>query len=87
MPCRVRPGGWNWWYTVVAAQSGTVNPGFELELNDGPAMDLRQTLQPADRPATDGTFWYGLDRSILHQSGPGVGRAAGIRGLRRNTTA
>lgn len=56
-------------YTVATAQSGTAQPGFELELNDGPAMAFRQSLQPADRPAADGTFWYGLDRSILHQSG------------------
>jgi len=56
-------------YTVAAAQSGTAEPGFELELNDGPAMAFRQSLQPADRPAADGAFWYGLDRSILHQSG------------------
>ncbi len=56
-------------YTVAAARSGTPEPGFELELNDGAAMPFRQTLHPADRPAADGTFWYGLDRSILHQSG------------------
>lgn len=56
-------------YTVDTAQSGTAEPGFELELNDGPAMAFRQSLQPADRPVADGTFWYGLDRSILHQSG------------------
>ena len=56
-------------YTVATAQSGTAKPGFELELNDGPAMAFRQSLQPADRPVADGTFWYGLDRSILHQSG------------------
>lgn len=56
-------------YTVATAQSGTAQPGFELEMNDSPAMAFRQSLQPADRPATDGTFWYGLDRSILHQSG------------------
>ena len=56
-------------YTVATAHSGTGKPGFELELNDGPDMDFRQTFRPADRPAADGTFWYGLDRSILHQSG------------------
>jgi len=32
-------------------------------------MTFRQTLRPADRPAADGTFWYGPDRSILHRSG------------------
>ena len=56
-------------YTEATARSGTTEPGFELELNDGPDMEFRQTLRPADRPAGDGTFWYGLDRSILHQSG------------------
>lgn len=56
-------------YTLDTAQSGTARPGFELELNDGPAMAFRQSLQPADRPVADGTFWYGLDRSILHQGG------------------
>ena len=56
-------------YTAAAARSGTPEPGFELELNDGPAMGFRQTLRPTDRPVADGTFWYGLDRSILHQSG------------------
>lgn len=56
-------------YTEAAARSGTKKPAFELELNDGPAMDFRQTLRPADRQAADGRFWYGLDRSILHQSG------------------
>lgn len=56
-------------YTLATAQSGTPEPGFELELNDGPAMDFRQTLHPADRPVADGKFWYGLDRSILHQNG------------------
>lgn len=55
-------------YTEATAQSGTAEPGFELELNDGPAMAFRQSLRPADRPAADGAFWYGLDRSILHQS-------------------
>ncbi|TNM60187.1 nucleotidyltransferase domain-containing protein [Streptomyces sp. NP160] len=56
-------------YTDAVARSGTAEPGFELELNDGPAMDFRQTLHPRDRRPADGTFWYGLDRSILHQSG------------------
>lgn len=56
-------------YTVATAQSGTVEPGFEVELNDGPAMRFRQTLRAADRSAADGRFWYGLDRSLLHHSG------------------
>ena len=56
-------------YTLATAQSGTPDPGFELELNDGPSMDFRQSFHPTDRPIADGTFWYGLDRSTLHQSG------------------
>jgi hypothetical protein len=56
-------------YTVGAAQSGTAEPAYQVELNDGPAMAFRQTLDPADRSRADGTFWYGLDRSILRQSG------------------
>ena len=56
-------------YTLAAVQSGTADPGFELELNDGAAMAFRQTFHPADRPAADGAFWYGIDRSILHRSG------------------
>lgn len=51
------------------AMSGAAEPGFELELNTGPRMDLRVTFRPEDRPAGDGHFWYGLDRSILHQHG------------------
>ena len=49
--------------------SGTAEPGFELELNTGVGMGFRVTLQPEDRPVEDGLFWYGVDRSILHQSG------------------
>lgn len=56
-------------YTLATAQSATAEPAFELELNDGPSMAFRQSLHPDDRPDEDGTFWYGLDRSILHQSG------------------
>lgn len=56
-------------YTVAAARSGTSEPAFELELNDGPAMGFRQSLLSAERPRADGMFWYGLDRSMLHQSG------------------
>jgi predicted nucleotidyltransferase len=56
-------------YRREVAMSGTAEPGFELELNTGAGMDFRVTLQPEDRPVEDGLFWYGLDRSILHQSG------------------
>lgn len=56
-------------YALAVARSGTIEPAYEVELNDGPAMAFRQTLRPEDRPAADGTFWYGLDRSILSQNG------------------
>jgi predicted nucleotidyltransferase len=56
-------------YRREVAMSGTAEPGFELELNTGACMDFRVTLQPEDRPVEDGLFWYGVDRSILHQSG------------------
>ncbi|MBL6275841.1 nucleotidyltransferase domain-containing protein [Micromonospora fiedleri] len=56
-------------YRREVARSGTCEPGFEVELNTGAGMDFRVSYTPADRPATDGLFWYGLDRSILHQSG------------------
>ncbi|MET8320887.1 nucleotidyltransferase domain-containing protein [Micromonospora sp. NPDC005189] len=65
-------------YRRAVAVSGTPEPGFEVELNAGSGMPFRCTLDPADRPAADGRFWYGLDRSILHQSGlPLLGPPAG----------
>ncbi|SCG68985.1 nucleotidyltransferase [Micromonospora inositola] len=59
-------------YRREVAASGTPDPGFEVELNTGPAMPFRATYAPADRPAADGRFWYALDRSILHQAGLAV---------------
>lgn len=59
-------------YRRVVAASGRPDPGFECELNDGPRMPFRATVDPAERPAADGAFWYGLDRSILHQAGLAV---------------
>ncbi|MFG1884055.1 nucleotidyltransferase domain-containing protein [Micromonospora sp. NPDC049102] len=56
-------------YRRAVAAAGSPEPGFEVELNTGRAMPFRRTLDPADRPDVDGRFWYGLDRSILHQSG------------------
>ena len=55
-------------YRRDAVRIGTTAPAFELELNDGPAMPFRQTFDPADRPADDGTFWYALDRDIARQT-------------------
>ena len=56
-------------YTRAVAGSGTAEPGFEVELNTGARMPFRVTWDPAERSAADGRFWYGLDRSILHQRG------------------
>lgn len=56
-------------YRQEVTASGTPEPGFELELNSGPRMETRVTLSPRDRPAADGHFWYGLDRSILATHG------------------
>jgi predicted nucleotidyltransferase len=56
-------------YRRDVAISGTADPGFELELNTGAGMEFRATLRAEDRPVEDGLFWYGLDRSLLHQSG------------------
>ena len=56
-------------YRRAVAASGTPQPGFEVELNTGARMDFRATYDPRDRPVADGLFWYGLDRSLLHQSG------------------
>ncbi|MEU4640307.1 nucleotidyltransferase domain-containing protein [Micromonospora sp. NPDC023814] len=56
-------------YRRAVAASGTPEPGFEVELNTGARMAFRATWAAADRPAGDGLFWYGLDRSILHQCG------------------
>ncbi|WBB54331.1 nucleotidyltransferase domain-containing protein [Verrucosispora sp. WMMD573] len=56
-------------YQQEVARSGTPEPGFEVELNTGARMDFRVSYEPAQRPSADGLFWYGLDRSILHQSG------------------
>ncbi|MDH6460863.1 hypothetical protein M2302_001024 [Micromonospora sp. A200] len=56
-------------YTRAVAGSGTPEPGFEVELNTGAQMPFRATWDPAERPAADGRFWYGLDRDILHEHG------------------
>ncbi|MFC4150109.1 nucleotidyltransferase domain-containing protein [Micromonospora mangrovi] len=56
-------------YRRDVARSGSPEPGFEVELNSGPAMPFRATYDPADRPAADGRFWYALDRAILRSGG------------------
>lgn len=56
-------------YRDRIAAGGGAEPGFELELNTGAGMPFRATLRPEDRPAADGSFWYVLDRSLLHDRG------------------
>ncbi|WP_036372686.1 nucleotidyltransferase [Micromonospora sp. ATCC 39149] len=56
-------------YHHEVARSGTPEPGFEVELNTGAGMPSRVTWSGDERPASDGRFWYGLDRSILHSCG------------------
>jgi hypothetical protein len=56
-------------YRRAMAASRSGEPGFEVELNSGAQMAFVATFDPDERPAADGRFWYGLDRSILHQSG------------------
>ncbi|XTZ16687.1 nucleotidyltransferase domain-containing protein [Micromonospora echinospora] len=56
-------------YREAVARSGTPEPGYEVELNTGRGLPFRAGVDGPDRPAADGLFWYGLDRSILHQHG------------------
>jgi hypothetical protein len=56
-------------YREAVTRSGTPEPGYEVELNTGREMLFRAGVAGPDRPAADGLFWYGLDRSILHQHG------------------
>ncbi|MBM0260067.1 nucleotidyltransferase domain-containing protein [Micromonospora sp. 4G55] len=56
-------------YTRAVAGSGTPEPGFEVELNTGAQMPFRATWDPAERPAADGRFWYGLDRDSCTSTG------------------
>lgn len=59
-------------YRADVAAAGRIEPDFEVELNTGARMDFRATLDPADRPAQDGQFWYGVDRGILADHGQAV---------------
>lgn len=59
-------------YRTDVAGSGSVEAGFEVELNTGARMDFRATFDPADRPAADGAFWYAIDRGILADHGRAV---------------
>lgn len=59
-------------YRAEVAGSGGAEPGFEVELNTGARMAFRATIDPADRPAADGQFWYAIDRGILADHGRAV---------------
>ncbi len=59
-------------YSAAAAAAGGPAPGFEVELNTGPRMAYRVTYAGTDRQERDGTFWYGIDRSILAECGVAV---------------
>lgn len=56
-------------YWRAVAGAGDAEPGFEVELNTGPAMPFRATYGGTERPAEDGRFWYAIDRSILREYG------------------
>lgn len=56
-------------YQADTIRSASLEPAFELELNDGPAMPFRVNISPLDRDPADGLFWYTLDRDIVAQRG------------------
>lgn len=56
-------------YQADTIRSASLEPAFELELNDGPAMPFRVNTSPLDRDPADGLFWYTLDRDIVAQRG------------------
>jgi hypothetical protein len=56
-------------YRREVAGSARPDAAFEMELNTGQDMAFRATERPGDRPEEDGSFWYGLDRDILHSHG------------------
>jgi hypothetical protein len=52
-------------YPRATAESGTAEPGFELNLNTGARMDFRVDFAPGEIE----DFWFAIDRSILRQAG------------------
>jgi hypothetical protein len=56
-------------YPLATAHAAGGGPGFVLELNDGPAMPYRAALDPSERSADAGGFWYVVDRAILRSAG------------------
>ncbi len=68
LPCPVR-GLEFVLYPESTAQGGGGEPGFLLEVNDGPGMPFRLALDPSERVGGGGAFWYVIDRSILRACG------------------
>ena len=52
-------------YPRATVTADVVTAGYSLNLNMGPELPRRASLDPADDPA----FWYGIDRAITYQSG------------------
>jgi hypothetical protein len=52
-------------YPLATARGGGGEPGFELNLNTGAAMDFRVDEAPGDIEG----FWFAIDRSILRAHG------------------
>ena len=54
---------------VMSLRPGHSSPGSKSNSTRAPGITFRATFAGDDRPAADGRFWHGLDRSFLHQSG------------------
>jgi hypothetical protein len=52
-------------YPLATARSGGGEPGFDLNLNSGAAMDFRVDETPGDIEG----FWFAIDRAILRDHG------------------
>ena len=52
-------------YPLSTAQSGTVQPDFDLNLNTGRVMDFRADFEPVDGER----HWFAIDRSVLAAHG------------------
>jgi hypothetical protein len=48
-------------YPLATARSGTVEPGFDLNLNTGRGMAFRVDFEPVERER----HWFAIDRSVL----------------------
>jgi len=52
-------------YPITTVSRPTVDAGYLLNFNTGPALPPVTSFDPGDGPA----FWYAIDRAITHQSG------------------